>query len=53
MLLLTLLQGCNALSQHQLEANLSGQPAKEDITTVINTARGRPNAVTTSMAPSR
>jgi hypothetical protein len=29
------------------------QPAKEDITTVIDMARGRMNAVTTSTAPSK
>jgi hypothetical protein len=37
----TPLQGCNTLSQRQPEVNLSRQPAKEDITTVIDTARER------------
>jgi hypothetical protein len=35
------------------EANLSRQLVKEDITTVIDTARGKTSAVTTSTAPSK
>jgi hypothetical protein len=38
------------LSQHQLEANLSRQPAKEDITTVIGMAREKMSAVIASTA---
>jgi hypothetical protein len=41
------------LSQRQPEANLSRQLAKEDITTMIDMARGKMSAVTTSMAPSK
>jgi hypothetical protein len=53
MLPLTLRQGCSALSQRQPEANLSRQPAKEDITTVIDMAKGKMSAVTTSTALSK
>jgi hypothetical protein len=49
----TLLQGCSAFSQCQPEANLSRQPAKVDITTVIDTARGKMSVVTTSTALSK
>jgi hypothetical protein len=49
----TPLQECNTLSQRQPEANLSRQPVKEDITTMIDTARGKMSPVTTSMAPSK
>jgi hypothetical protein len=38
------------LSQRQPEANLSRQPAKEDITTVIGTARGKISTVTAKKA---
>jgi hypothetical protein len=41
------------LSQRRLEANLSRQPVKEDIITVIDTARGRMSAGTASTAPSK
>jgi hypothetical protein len=41
------------LSQRQPEVNLSQQPVKEDITTVIDTARGKMSAMTTSTAPSK
>jgi hypothetical protein len=41
------------LSQRQLEANLSRELAKEDITIVINMIRGKMSAVTTSTAPSK
>jgi hypothetical protein len=41
------------LSQYQPEANLSRQPAKVDITTVIGTARGKMSAVTESTALSK
>jgi hypothetical protein len=41
------------LSQRRPKANLSWQPAKEDITTVIDMARGKMSAVTTSTAPSK
>jgi hypothetical protein len=46
-------QECNVLSQRQPETSLSWQPAQEDITTVIDMARGKTNAVTTSTAPSK
>jgi hypothetical protein len=49
----TLLQECNALNQLQPEASLSRQPAKEDITTVIDTAKGKMIAVTTNTALSK
>jgi hypothetical protein len=41
------------LSQRQPDANLSWRPAKVDITTVIDTARGKMSIVITSMAPSK
>jgi hypothetical protein len=41
------------LSQRQPEANLSRQPVKVDITTVIDTARGKTSVVITSTAPSK
>jgi hypothetical protein len=41
------------LSQHQPEANLSWQLTKEDITTMIDMARGKMSAVTTSTALSK
>jgi hypothetical protein len=53
MLPLTLPQECNTLSQHQPEASLSRQLAKEDITTMIDMARGKMSTVTTSMVPSK
>jgi hypothetical protein len=49
----TPLQEYNTSNQRQPEVNLSRQPVKEDITIVINMARGKTNAVTISMAPSK
>jgi hypothetical protein len=41
------------LSQRQPEANLSRQSAKENITTMIDTAKGKIGTVTISMALSK
>jgi hypothetical protein len=41
------------LSQRQPDVNLSRQLVKEDITIVIDMARGKTNAVRTSTAPSK